>query len=105
MNEDPVVINDWFRLVINTRAKYGILDEDTYKFDEAGFQIGIIGTRMVVTDSERRQAPKTIQPGNTEWVTMIIAANAQGWPVPPFIILKGAQHYYTWYEATADRPD
>ena len=105
LNEDPEIIRAWFRLVHNMKAKYGILDEDTYNFDEAGFQMGVIGTRMVITSTERYQTPKTLQPGNTEWVTTIVAANAQGWAIPPFIIFKGAQHYDTWYEAIADRPD
>ena len=33
----------------NTKAKYGILDEDTYNFDETGFMMGMITTGMVVT--------------------------------------------------------
>ena len=79
LNEDPEVIKGWFCLVANTKAKYGILDEDTYNFDEAGFQMGVIGSRMVITGSERRQVPKFIQQGNTEWVTTIIAASTQDW--------------------------
>jgi hypothetical protein len=59
---------------------------------------------MVITGTEKRQAPKSIQPGNTEWVTAIVAANARGWPIPPFIILKGAQQYDTWHQSIADRP-
>ena len=51
--EDPKAISDWFRLVENTRAKYGIPDEDVYNFDETGFQIGVIGTTKVVTGSQR----------------------------------------------------
>jgi hypothetical protein len=35
--EDPIIIGDWFRLVHNVKAKYGILDDDVYNFDEAGF--------------------------------------------------------------------
>jgi hypothetical protein len=31
------VISPWFNLVRNVKAKYGILDEDTYNFDETGF--------------------------------------------------------------------
>ena len=31
----------WFGHVRNMKAKYGILDEDTYKFDETGFTIGL----------------------------------------------------------------
>ena len=34
--EDLYIIGEWFRLVQNTRAKYGILEEDIYNFDEAG---------------------------------------------------------------------
>jgi hypothetical protein len=104
LNEDPRVIRDWFRLVKNMKAKYGIVDEDTYNFDEAGFQMDVIGSCMVITGSERRQAPKSLQPGNTEWVTTIVAANAQGWSIPPFVIFKGAQQYNTWHAAIPDRP-
>jgi hypothetical protein len=77
--------------VHNTKAKYGILNEDTYNFDETGFQIGKIGLRIVITGTEKRQAPKSIQLGNTEWVTAIVVVNTRGWPIPLFIILKGAQ--------------
>jgi hypothetical protein len=35
--EDPTIIWDWFQLVQNVRAKYGITDEDIYNFDETGF--------------------------------------------------------------------
>ena len=104
LNEDPQVVKDWFRLVKNMKAKHSIVDEDIYNFDEAGFQMGVIGSRMVITGSERRQAPKSLQPGNTEWVTTIVAANAQGWSIPPFIIFKGAQQYDTWHAAITDRP-
>jgi hypothetical protein len=31
------VISPWFDLVRNVKAKYRILDEDTYNFDETGF--------------------------------------------------------------------
>ena len=34
---DPAIISPWFDLVRNVKAKYGILDEDTYNFDETGF--------------------------------------------------------------------
>ena len=62
--EDPEVIKGWFCLVENTKAKYGILDEDTYNFDESGFMMGVISTGAVVTGSERRGRPKTVQQGD-----------------------------------------
>ena len=58
--EDPKVIEGWFRLVQNIKAKYGILDDDTYNFDEAGFMMGVISTGAVVTASERRTRPKSV---------------------------------------------
>jgi hypothetical protein len=59
--EDPGAIRDWFQLVENTKAKYGIKDEDTYNFDDTGFMMGIISTGAVVTGSERRERRKTVQ--------------------------------------------
>lgn len=45
--EDLEVIHDLFALVRNTIAKYGIIDDDIYSFDETGFMVGIISTGMV----------------------------------------------------------
>src|SRR5450432_3791754 len=96
--EDLVIIRDWFRLVRNTVAKYGILEEDIYNFDEAGFLMGVIATAKVVTSSESRNRPKTAQPGNREWVSIIQGINSYGWSIPPFIIFKGRNHLSAWYE-------
>jgi hypothetical protein len=96
--EDPALIRQWFELVEQTKAKYGICDEDVYNFDEAGFMMGKITTQLVVTGSERRGRPKSIQLGNREWVTLIAAINAAGWSVPPFLIFAGQYHLSAWYE-------
>ena len=66
------VISPWFDLVCNVKAKYGILDKDTYNFDKTGFQIGIGGSVKVVTASERRLKPIGVQPGDCKR-TMLIA--------------------------------
>ena len=97
--EDPKAIGDWFRLVENTRAKYGIPDEDVYNFDETGFQMGVIGTAKVVTGSQRAGKALITQPGNREWVTAVEAINANGWALPPMIIFAGKMHQAAWYEA------
>jgi hypothetical protein len=96
--EDPVLITSWFELVEQTKAKYGILDEDVYNFDEAGFMIGKITTQLVVTGSERRCQPKVFQPGNREWTTVILRINAAGWAILPFLIFAGKYHLSAWYE-------
>jgi len=96
--EDPVLIKSWFELVEQTKAKYGICNNDVYNFDEAGFMMGKMTTQLVITGSERRGRPKAIQPGDREWVTVIAAINAAGWSVPPFLIFAGKYHLSAWYE-------
>ena len=71
LSEDPEAIKAWFRLVANIKTKYGIQDKDVWNFDETGFMMGVITTRLVITGSERRGRRKYVQPGNREWATVI----------------------------------
>jgi hypothetical protein len=104
-NEDPKIISAWFELVRRTREKYGILDEETCNFDEIGFAMGLInlGASKVVTMASVGRAT-VIQPGNRKWVTTIECINAQGWILPPFIILEGKVHLEAWYRGNPDLP-
>jgi hypothetical protein len=95
--EDPTIIRNWFTLVANTIAKYGIRSDDIYNVDETGFMMGMIQSGMVVTGTDRRGKPKLVQPGNREWITVIQAINAEGWSIPPFIIGAGQYHLANWY--------
>jgi len=54
--EDRKAMGEWFNLVRNVKAKYGILDDDTYNFNETGFMMGVIYTGMVITTSDGRKA-------------------------------------------------
>jgi hypothetical protein len=54
LQEDLEIISAWFKLVEDTRAKYGVHDHDVHKFDESGFQIGVISLMKVVTGAETR---------------------------------------------------
>lgn len=98
--EDPQSINEWFRLVTNMRAKYGIQDQDFYNFDETGFMMGIISGSTVVTGATRQGRRKKVQPGNREWATAINCVSGDGYSLPPFLIVKGAVHIATWYTET-----
>lgn len=98
--EDPELIGNWFRLVANMQAKYGVHDADWYNFDETGFMMGVIGSTMVVTRADRQGKSKTIQPGNREWATAIICINGEGWTLPPFLVLQGRVHLTSWYTET-----
>ena len=76
--EDTKVIGEWFALVQNVKAKYGIVDDDIYNFDETGFMMGIIFAGMVVTTSDGRGKAKLAQPSNREWATVIQGVNTLG---------------------------
>jgi hypothetical protein len=69
--------------------KFGVLPDDTYNFDETGFQTGVVGTARVITGSERVGDSNLVQPGDREWATVIAGVNAAGWALRTMIILKG----------------
>lgn len=95
--EDPTIIRGWFRLIQNTIAKYSIRSDDIWNFNETGFMMGLIQSGMVIIGSERQGRPKSVQPGNREWITAIPAINAKGQSIPPFIISSGQYHLANWY--------
>jgi hypothetical protein len=95
--ENPTLIREWFKRVRSVVEQYGIVPEDYYNFDETGFQMGIIATSKVVTRTDRAGRPRTVQPGNREWVTAIEAISATGYLVPPLIILEAIMHQAAWY--------
>ena len=64
--EDLDAINAWFRLVENTKTKYGIADCDIYNFDETGFMMGKIQLTLIVAHADRPGRSKAVQPGNIE---------------------------------------
>jgi hypothetical protein len=64
--EDPAVIQPWFSLVQSMKAKYSILDEDTWNFNKSGFMIGKISSQLVVTGSEKPGKQKKLQPSDRE---------------------------------------
>jgi hypothetical protein len=88
MCEDREQVEGWFRLVRNTIAKYRIVQDDIYNFDETGFQMGVISTLKVVTRLERRGRLRTKQLGNRKWVTLIHTVNACRWTLLAFVIFE-----------------
>src|SRR5699024_8672333 len=77
--EDSKLIKAWFARVQETIEKYGILPKDIYNMDETGFQMDVASTSKVICGSGTKQShAKSLQPGNREWMTSIIAINATG---------------------------
>jgi hypothetical protein len=69
-----------------------------YNFDETGFMMGVLSSGIVVTRAERYGRPKSVQPRNREWVTVIQTINATGWAIQPFIVVAGQSHLQNWYQ-------
>src|SRR5438876_7493949 len=59
--------------------------------------MGVVATAKVVTGSDRAGRPRTIQPGNREWVTVIESISARGEAIPPLIIFEAVMHQAAWY--------
>jgi hypothetical protein len=95
--EDLAVIQPWFTLVQSMKAKYGIVDEDTWNFDESGFMIGKISSQLVVTGSEKPGKQKKLQPGDREWITLVQGVSATGRSILPFLIFAGKVLISSWF--------
>ena len=105
-NEDPKTISEWFQRVKQIREEYGILNQDTYNFDETGFAMGLAmsGSSKVVTQTAVGRAT-VIQPGDRKWVTVIECVNASGWALPAFVILEGKTHIDYYYQQQGQPSD
>jgi hypothetical protein len=79
------------------KEKYGIIDEDTYNFDESGFIMGKISSQLIVIGSDKPGKRKKIQPGDREWTTLIQGVGAAGQRTPPFLIFAGKVLISTWF--------
>jgi hypothetical protein len=60
LQEDPEIINAWFKLVEDTKAKYSVYNDDVHNFNKTSFQMGVISLIKVVTGAERRTRPELI---------------------------------------------
>jgi len=54
--EDPKIIQKWFTLIYNVKVKYGILNDNSYNFNETSFIIGIIIATIIITTSNSRKS-------------------------------------------------
>lgn len=63
----------------------------------------VASTVKVICGSETRDSHvKSIQPGNCEWITIIITINAARSVLSPQIILTGKKHQSVWYSVIPD---
>jgi hypothetical protein len=95
--EDLAIIQPWFMLVQNMKAKYGIIDKDIWNFDESGFMMGKITSQLVVTGLEKPRKVKKLQPGDREWTTLVQGVGATGKRILPFLIFASKVLILTWF--------
>jgi hypothetical protein len=84
------------------KAKYSIVDDDMYNFDESSFLIGKISSQLVVTRIEKPRKARKLQPSDREWTTLIQGVSATGRVIPPFLIFAGNVLISNWF--TEDLP-
>jgi hypothetical protein len=80
------------------KAKYSIVDEDMYNFDESSFLIGKISSQLVVTGSGKPGKRKKLQPSDCEWVTLVQGVSATGKRIPPFLIFASKVLISNWFD-------
>ena len=59
--------------------------------------MGKILSQLVITGSEGYGKKKRVQPGNREWVTVIMGVGASGRYIPPFVIFAGKVKIDEWF--------
>ncbi len=79
-------------------VKYSIHKDNIYNFDETDFQMSIISTAKVITESDQADRPRTTQLGNCEWVTVIEMICVCSLTISSLIIFKAVMHQVAWYE-------
>src|SRR6202165_445598 len=78
-------LDHWFNLFNNTKAEYGVPDDDVHNLDEKGVMKGIGENQVVIITRDSKEATSA-QPGNREWVTIIECIGGSGYVLAPFVI-------------------
>jgi hypothetical protein len=81
--------------------QHGVQPGDIYNFDETGFLIGVGRDQWIFTREPRR---KIISGSctNREYITVVEAVSADGFVIPPLIILSGKTILFWWFRLLED---
>jgi len=88
-------LQNWFQLLQDAIAGFGIDSDDIWNFDETGFRIGTGRGQLVITKQQRQLYLG--HPTNRESATAIEAVSAGGAHIPLFLIFSGTTHQSSWY--------
>lgn len=106
MAQDPIILQGWFDLFLQLKAKFEVDKGDIYNMDEKGFMMGVIAKLRVMLNKyemidgkkKKRKAYMT-QCGNREWVSLIECVSLDGRALNPLVIFKGKLLQKAWKEA------
>lgn len=98
---DRQIAIEWFESHKATIARYGIVSDDIWNFDETGFSIGVGKDQWIVT-----REPKRVLSGgfntNREYATVVKAVSAAGVTVALVVILSAKLLLRRWFDFTTD---
>ncbi|KAE8188234.1 hypothetical protein CF336_g6238 [Tilletia laevis] len=93
---------NWFFLKLRkVIEKHGILPDDIWNVDEAGFRVGIGGRQWIVTRCTSRDAHLAAETCRDS-VTCIEAVSAAGQHIEAMVIMSAAQHSEAWVDNTLE---
>jgi hypothetical protein len=102
--EDADRVGAWYDMVRDLREKYTIHDSDIYNLGDMSFLMGPITIRMVITRMSREERARSIRRQDKEVASAIECISADGWCVPPLLVVKAKLPLDTWY-AEGSFPD
>jgi hypothetical protein len=92
----------YFKEFKRCKEQLGILDEDTYNFDETGCLIGIVAGSLIIVPTDCTVA-YIDDPANRELVASTECISTGGFHVPLIIIFKDAHHLRKYFKNDMDR--
>lgn len=89
-------VEDWFRRYKKLLARIGVTPRNMYNSDETGNRIGIGKAKSVITRRSNKRKISLPTSTERELVTVLETISADGWAMPPWIILAGKQIPAGW---------
>lgn len=97
--QTPEVIRRWFDKLWRILIEKDINISDIYNADETGCRVGVGRDQKVITlDSQK--VPCLGTASSRKLVTLYESVSADGFAVPPMVIIPGSVHLSAWYNKT-----
>ncbi len=96
--KDLKLIQAWFQHIQATIVEYSIHKDNIYNFDETGFQMSVISTAKMITESDQADRSRITQSDNHEWVTVIETVCVCSLAISSLIIFEAVMHQAAWYK-------